>query len=100
VYGVTNDNIYKRFTSRSTVVHSLFEFCLSPLLVFPAFLIYLRKVLRARRSKAARQHLQHMRDPKLHHGSFRTCRVSCRVTVCAVVCVVSCRVSHRTHAHT
>lgn len=76
VYGVTNDNIYKRFTSRSTVVHSLFEFCLSPLLVFPAFLIYLRKVLRARRSKAARQHLQHMRDPKLHHGSFRSGRLS------------------------
>jgi hypothetical protein len=72
VYGVTNDNIYKRFTNKSTLIHSLFEFCLSPLLIFPAFVVYLRKVLRARRTKASRAHLQQMRDPKLP-GSFRTC---------------------------
>jgi hypothetical protein len=44
VYGATNDNIYRRFTTKSSLVHSFFEFLLSPFLIFPAFIVYLRKV--------------------------------------------------------
>jgi hypothetical protein len=86
VYGVTNDNIYRRFTTKATVLHSLFEFLLAPALVFPASLVYVRKVVHARRTarslyEAHRQlipglndalpYYSHLQHPLHHHQHDR-----------------------------